>query len=123
MVRDLNLNIEIVSGKTYREQNGLAMSSRNQYLTIEQRDQASLIFQVMNQVSDRVKAGEKNFFQLCQQAFSQLKEAGFIPDYVDIRRESDLALADNRDKDLRIFVAAQLGKARLIDNLAITLPE
>ncbi len=121
LVRDLNLAVDIVGAPTYREKNGLAMSSRNQYLTELQREQASGIYQTLLNVKQRIKMGEQDFSALQQEALTQLQELGFESEYVDIRRADDLAQGVPGDKNLRILAAARLGKARLIDNIACNL--
>tara|TARA_R110002050_G_scaffold71891_1_gene154595 strand:+ start:27539 stop:28390 length:852 start_codon:yes stop_codon:yes gene_type:complete len=121
LVCDLNLPVDIVGSPTFREANGLAMSSRNQYLNEQQREQAASLYQTLLSVKQEIKAGNHDFSALQQQALTHLKELGFEPDYVDIRRAGDLELAASGDNDLRILVAARLGKARLIDNIACDL--
>ena len=121
MVHDLDLPIEIVGAQTYREKSGLAMSSRNQYLTEQQRQQAAGLYQTLSSVKQQIEQGERNFLMLQQQAKSSLLELGFTPDYVDIRCADSLELATENDKSLRILAAARLGQTRLIDNIACDL--
>ncbi len=121
LVQDLNMPIEIISAETHREQDGLAMSSRNQYLTETERKSAGEIYRTLQTIKQRLLQGEQNFDLLCQQAKQKLKGIGFNPDYIEICRESDLVPANHEDKALRVFIAAQLGKARLIDNIACYL--
>lgn len=121
MVADLNLAVEIEAAPTCREANGLAMSSRNQYLTQEQQKSAGELYSTMLFVVEQLSNGNKDFSSLCEQATERLSHFGFEPEYVDIRREQDLALAGGEDKELRIFIAARLGQARLIDNIACNL--
>lgn len=121
MVNDLNLPIEIIGCPIHREQNGLAMSSRNQYLTLPQREQAAGLYQTLLEVQRQLESGEQDFNELQKTAVEQLQNLGFSPDYVDIRRASDLEQATTNDKALRILAAAHLGKARLIDNIACHL--
>ncbi|MBE9533126.1 MAG: pantoate--beta-alanine ligase [Proteobacteria bacterium] len=121
MVKDLDLPITIVGAQTCREESGLAMSSRNQYLTEQQRQQAAGFYQTLSSVKQQIERGEQNFLALQQHAKSSLLELGFTPDYVDIRRADSLELATKNDKSLRILAAAQLGQARLIDNIACNL--
>jgi len=121
LVHDLNMPVDIISSETYREQSGLAMSSRNQYLSEAERLLAVEIYQTLQKIKQQLKQGELNFSLLCQQAEQNLKQQGFIPDYVEICRETDLMPANHQDKDLRILIAAQLGPARLIDNIACHL--
>lgn len=121
MVNDFNLPIEIIGCPIHREQNGLAMSSRNQYLTLPQREQAAGLYQTLLEVQRQLESGEQDFNELQKIAVEQLQNLGFSPDYVDIRRASDLEQATTNDKALRILAAAHLGKARLIDNIACHL--
>jgi len=121
LVLDLNLPVEVIGAPTFREQNGLAMSSRNQYLTTEQFAQASSLYQVLSAVKAQLEQGNTDYRQLESEAVVQLTGAGFVVDYVEIRRATDLEKATKADHNLRILVAAQLGKARLIDNIACNL--
>ncbi|PHS31450.1 MAG: pantoate--beta-alanine ligase [Methylophaga sp.] len=121
MVADLDLAVEIVGLPTFREKSGLAMSSRNQYLTDPQRIQAVEIYRILNAIKTEIEKGEADFITLEQQAIDELKQLGFEPDYVDIRHAGSLEPAKSTDKMLRILLAARLGKARLIDNIACEL--
>ena len=121
MVADLNLAIEIVGAPTCRESNGLAMSSRNQYLTDQQSQIAGELYNTMISIVEQLSNGNKDFSLLCEQATERLMHFGFEPEYVDIRRDDNLELAISDDKEIRIFIAARLGQARLIDNLACNL--
>jgi pantoate--beta-alanine ligase len=121
MVHDLNIPIEIVQGATFREASGLAMSSRNQYLTEEEKAQAAGLYQVLCETDKQLQAGERDFLSVQQQAIESLERLGFQPDYVDIRSADTLASAKIGDTSLRILAAAKLGKARLIDNIACNL--
>jgi pantoate--beta-alanine ligase len=121
LVADLNIPIDIVAAPTHREQNGLAMSSRNQYLTEDEKVQASAIFQRLTELAEKLHAGEQDYEQLQKQTCDLLAQDGFEPEYVDIRNASNLSLAKPDDKNLRILAAARLGKARLIDNIACNL--
>jgi len=121
MVRDLNIAVDIVGSPTYREENGLAMSSRNQYLTEEQREQAAAIYQILLSIKEKLEQGEHKIEAIQQQAIKELQDLGFEADYVDIRRADDLEIALPDDHSLRVLVAARLGRARLIDNIACDL--
>jgi pantoate--beta-alanine ligase len=121
LVRDLNLPVDIVGAPTYREHSGLAMSSRNQYLTEQQREQASGLYQTLLNVKQQIEMGKQSFPALQLEAFTKLQGLGFEVEYVDIRLADDLTQAISGDKDLRILAAARLGKARLIDNIACDL--
>ena len=121
VVAELNLPIEIQSASTFREKNGLAMSSRNQYLTAEQRQQASALYRILTEMQTQLEQGDRNFIRLQDKAKQALEQLGFEPDYVDIRHAKNLEPAKQSDKALRILLAARLGKARLIDNIACNL--
>jgi pantoate--beta-alanine ligase len=109
MVRQLNLPVEILAGETVREADGLAMSSRNGYLSAAQRAEAPRLFRILS----RVAAGALD----CDNATKELTAAGWKPDYVEVRRRSDLAKPGPGDKALVVLAAARLDATRLIDNL------
>ncbi|MEZ5541733.1 MAG: pantoate--beta-alanine ligase [Pseudomonadota bacterium] len=121
MVADLCLPIRIDSLPTVREPDGLAMSSRNSYLDRVERGLAPQLYQTLLDVQSVVTAGERDFAGLERAAAGQLREAGFSPDYVSIRRAADLAEPGQADRVLIVLAAAALGRARLIDNLRITI--
>lgn len=121
MVTDLCMPIEIVPVATKREEDGLAMSSRNGYLTAQERENAVVISQVLLQVIESLRSGNKDFEQLCQQAKSQLSAQGYEPDYVQICQAQSLKPASKADTSLVVLGAAFLGKARLIDNFTVDL--
>jgi len=119
MVADLCIPVEVVGVPTVREPDGLAMSSRNQYLDLQQRRSAPLLFRTLTRLAERVRAGERDFRRLEREAGEALARAGLVPDYVSIRRCSDLGEAAAEDRDMVVLAAARLGSARLIDNLRI----
>ena len=121
MTHDLNMALDIVGVTTCREDNGLAMSSRNNYLSEEERAQAGHIWIELNRVIDGLKAGSKNFFDLIQQGKINLIKQGFKPDYLEIRNAQTLKPAVEHDEQVVVLVAAILGKARLIDNIRVDL--
>lgn len=121
MVEDLNLPFDVVGVPTCREENGLAMSSRNNYLTAEEKDNAGHIYRVLNEISEKIQSGEKNFAELCVLAKKELVSHGFAPDYIEVREANTLHPATEDDSELVILAAAILGKARLIDNLRVNL--
>ena len=120
-VTDLCFPVEIIGVPTLREENGLAMSSRNQYLSSEERERAAVLYQTLQQAQQQIAAGEKDFTAIQALANASLSEAGFRPEYFEVRRAQDLQLAKETDRELVILVAAWLGKARLIDNLSFNL--
>ncbi len=120
VVRDLDLAVAIHSVDTVREADGLAMSSRNRYLTADERALAPLLYRTLQGVADALAGGDRDFARLTQRATEALRDAGFDPDYVAIRMP-DLSLPDDRAERVVILGAARLGEARLIDNLTVPL--
>lgn len=121
MVRDLSMPIDIEGVTTVREANGLAMSSRNAYLSTSERETAAELYRILKQTADRLHAGERDIPTLEAEGLSHLRSRGFVPDYFTVRRAADLQPPRPDDKALVALVAAHLGRARLIDNLEITL--
>ncbi len=121
MVRDLNIPVTILEADTVREADGLAMSSRNGYLSPSERQQAPALARILREAAERIVAGERQFRALEEWAVQALNEAGFRPDYVSVRRQSDLHEANDTDQDLVLLAAAWLGRARLIDNIEVRL--
>jgi pantoate--beta-alanine ligase len=120
MIADLRMPLELRMGPTQREPDGLAMSSRNRYLTPVERGQAPALHRALTRVREQVLAGERDFARLAADASAELATAGFRPDYVEIRRQGDLAAANPQSTEPRIVLAAaRLGRARLIDNLFV----
>lgn len=120
----LDFAVEIAGVPTVREADGLALSSRNGYLTDEQRRIAPALHRALQETSARLRAGERDYGWLEREAVASLEAAGFEPRYVAIRRADDLsppAAAEPLDK-LRILAAARLGRARLIDNIPVGDP-
>ncbi len=118
MVQDLNLPIDIIAGETMREDDGLAMSSRNQYLDSDQRRKAAKIYQQLDWVCNQIRAGNDHFAELTLQASNVLTDAGFKVDYLTICNRHSLHLPNPGDP-LVVVVAARLGETRLIDNMEI----
>jgi pantoate--beta-alanine ligase len=121
MIADLHLPVLLRMGPTQREPDGLAMSSRNRYLDKDQRSRAPTLHAALTRMRDALRGGATNFAELGAAARRDLERAGFKPDYVEVRRASDLAAPNARDKtEARVVVgAAWLGRARLIDNLLV----
>lgn len=119
MVVNLDIPVEIVSAPIIREDDGLAMSSRNMYLSAEERKQAATLYRSLRDSEVFIKKGNHDFRQIERQQWNRLKALGFKPDYFSIRRKNDLAVAEKGDRELVVLAAAWLGKARLIDNLQI----
>lgn len=120
MTRDLNIPVEIIGVETVREASGLAMSSRNGYLTAEEKAVAVNLYQSLCAARDAVLAGSQNYAEIERHALLFLQEAGFQPDYFFVCRSSDLKKADANDRDLVLLAAARLSKTRLIDNICFS---
>ncbi|HEY4294313.1 pantoate--beta-alanine ligase [Luteibacter sp.] len=117
MVRDLSLPLKVMSAPTLREEDGLAMSSRNQYLSPQERIRAPMIHATLQQIRDLFRQGHA-WQALETAAKARLERAGFVPDYVAIRRAEDLGEPGAEEREgLVALVAARLGTTRLIDNL------
>ena len=117
LTKDLNIPVQIMGAPIVREEDGLAMSSRNQYLTKEERQLAPKLFECLANMAAAVKNGNKDFKALEMMAMSELKKNGFRPEYISICDAEDLKSPKNQN--LVIIAAAWLGKARLIDNVAV----
>ena len=122
MIADLALPVELRMAPTQREHDGLAMSSRNRYLTAAERKQAPALYAALSRIRERLSGGERDFAQLTADARAELERAGFRVGYVEIRRQRDLAAADPQGVEpLVVLAAAHLGRARLIDNLLVSV--
>ncbi|TBR09218.1 MAG: pantoate--beta-alanine ligase [Rugosibacter sp.] len=119
MVADFNLPIQIIGGETVRAEDGLALSSRNGYLSTAERIEAPRLFQVITKVAAAVRAGNLDYKQLEQEAMVQLQVHGWLPEYVALRKKLDLQCAPAHDSGLVVLAAARLGSTRLIDNLEV----
>ena len=119
MVADLCIPVEIVGAPTVREDDGLAMSSRNQYLTPEERRLVPKLYQALTRAAQRLQQGENDFAAIEKAEFQYLLAAGFRPDYFSIRNAADLTPASPDSKHLVVLLAARLSKARLIDNVQV----
>jgi pantoate--beta-alanine ligase len=121
MAEDLSLPITIITGETVRNDDGLAMSSRNSYLSDEERAVAPVLYETLSYVGQELQSGRRNFEKLEALAGERLTAAGFDVDYFAIRRALNLEVPDRDCDDLVVLTAAQLGAARLIDNVVITI--
>lgn len=119
LVRQLNYPIAIVGVETVREPDGLALSSRNGYLSSGERTEAVRLNRNLRRIKEKVESGERDFGALCSFAIKDLTDAGWRVDYVAVRHQSGLALPGPADRDLVVLAAAWLGRTRLIDNLEI----
>lgn len=122
MVEQLNLGITLVLAETVRADDGLALSSRNSYLTAEERLEAPRLFAALKQIAGAMEVQGADPVRLVADAIAALAARGWQPDYLSIRRRSDLQVPSPTDRSLVILAAARLGRARLIDNLEISLP-
>ncbi len=121
MVRQFALPIEIIPAETVRAPDGLALSSRNLYLSPEERREAPRLYQVLRQAHGEIMAGARDFQRVELNGMSELANHGWKPDYVAVRRQADLQPPAPGDHDLVVLAAARLGRPRLIDNVEITL--
>jgi pantoate--beta-alanine ligase len=121
MVTQFALPIEIIPADTVRADDGLALSSRNVYLSAQERQEAPRLYNVLKKIRAEIEGGARDFQRMDQQAMADLSYYGWQPDYVAVRRQADLRQPSERDHDLVIVAAARLGRTRLIDNVEITL--
>jgi len=121
MVSDLNIPTEIIGAPTIREDDGLAMSSRNNRLSKDQRKLASGLYRVLKQLEEKILSGDRNYSESQTEAVQKLSEAGLEPDYILVCNSETLQIAGENDRNLVILAAAYLGEVRLIDNLQISL--
>jgi len=122
MVRDLNMPIQIIGEPTVRAEDGLALSSRNGYLSEEQRAIAPVLYRSLCQIATAIQAGDRDFAKLRAEQIQHIEAAGLRMDYLEVRQGQHLRPATVEDHDVVILVAAYLGATRLIDNLHLTLP-
>jgi pantoate--beta-alanine ligase len=121
MARDLDFPVEIAVLPTIREDDGLALSSRNAYLTAEQREQAAAISRALRAAQDAASGGETSTAALVEAARNELRNSGVEPEYVEARAAEDLSpVAELNGRPVLLAVAARVGRARLIDNVLIT---
>ncbi|MFN7478117.1 MAG: pantoate--beta-alanine ligase [Burkholderiales bacterium] len=123
MARQFALPVEIIAAETVRAEDGLALSSRNGYLSGAERAEAPRLYRLLNSIKERIHQGEKNVLPIEKDALNQLQQAGWKPDYIALRRRSDLKPATAEQmaagEPLVVLAAAKLGATRLIDNLEI----
>ena len=121
LVRDLNMSIQIMGEPTVRAEDGLALSSRNNYLTEGQRASAPALYACLNEIAAAIRSGDRDFIKLTTKGKTALRKAGFRPDYLEVCESIYLNPATGDDQQLVILAAAFMGKTRLIDNLALNL--
>lgn len=122
LVQDLNMPIQIIGAPTQRAEDGLALSSRNGYLSAEQRAVAPALYRSLQSIAEALRRGARDYAQLIETAQTQQSVAGFTPDYLEIRNAVNLHPAQLDDRHLVVLTAAHLGSTRLIDNLVVELP-
>jgi pantoate--beta-alanine ligase len=121
MVRQLALPVQVLGGETARADDGLALSSRNGYLSAAERAEAPALAAALRTLAAAVQAGRRDFAALEAEAMASLTRRGWAPDYLALRRQADLAPPQGgADEALVVLAAARLGRTRLIDNLEIT---
>lgn len=121
MVANLNMPLQIIGVNTGRAKDGLALSSRNGYLTDAERLQAPTLYQTLTSLQQTIKAGNRDYQNLLDDAKKQLNDSGWQVEYIELRNANTLQPAKLEDTKLVILAAARLGKTRLIDNIEITL--
>jgi pantoate--beta-alanine ligase len=121
MVAQLSLPVRIVGGETVRAADGLALSSRNQYLSAAERGEAVFLYQTLRGIKQAMLQGERDIERLQKQAVEALVARGWKVDYVAVRNQSDLQVASQLQGDLVVLAAARLGNTRLLDNIEICL--
>jgi pantoate--beta-alanine ligase len=117
MVVELCMRVEIVGAPTLRDTDGLALSSRNQYLTPAERKVAPVIYATLEAAAGRLRAGDAQFASIERSGFQALEGSGLRPDYFCVRRADDLTAPGPETRELVVLAAARLGRARLIDNV------
>jgi pantoate--beta-alanine ligase len=119
MVRQLALPIEIILAETVRTDDGLALSSRNGYLSPDERKEAPRLYRTLTRARDEIAAGARDYQRLESDATAELASHGWAPDYIAVRRQADLRPPDHGERRLVVLAAARLGKTRLIDNIEV----
>ena len=119
MTRQLALPVEIVGGETVRADDGLALSSRNGYLTPVERAEAPRLNRLLNRIRDAVRSGDRDYARLEREAIEELDGHGWKTDYIAVRRQADLLAPSGGEEALVVLGASRLGVPRLIDNVEI----
>ena len=121
MARQLALPVEIIRAETVRAEDGVALSSRNQYLSAAERAEAPRLYRVLNEVADACRTGTHAYATIEAEAMTELERHGWRPDYVTVRRRGDLLVPHDDDTELVVLAAAKLGTPRLLDNVELTV--
>ena len=119
MVEDLCVPIDIIEAPIHRESDGLAMSSRNGYLTADERPRANQLHKSLCWIADQIGEGKKDFLALEKEAKQQIESAGFKPDYITVCNSKTLEMAAVDDQQITVLGAMYTSSARLIDNVSI----
>jgi pantoate--beta-alanine ligase len=119
MVREFAVPVEIIPGETVRAADGLALSSRNGYLSPDERAEAPRLYNLLTELAAAVRQGARNYAELEAKAMNILSLNGWVPDYVALRKKLDLQSPSAHDSGLVVLAAARLGTTRLIDNLEV----
>jgi pantoate--beta-alanine ligase len=119
MVDDLGLPVEVIGLDTVRAEDGLALSSRNQYLSDEQRAKAPDLYKTLRWIADHLTDNETDLAALAGSGIARLEDDDFVVEYLEVREAVTLQAAQPQSRDLVVLAAAQLGKARLIDNIEV----
>ena len=120
MVAQLALPVTIVPGETGRADDGLALSSRNNYLSAAERMEAPRLYRMLKKTARSIASGGRDYSRLEAEAVSELRNYKWVPDYVAVRRQADLQPPSPGDRDLVVLAAAKLGNTRLIDNIEVS---
>jgi pantoate--beta-alanine ligase len=120
MVKQFALPIEIIPAETVRAPDGLALSSRNAYLSPEEREEAPRLYRVLREAERQLNEGAHDYQRVELEAMAEIAHHGWRPDYIAVRRQADLQPPTNGDKELVVLAAARLGRTRLIDNIEVT---
>jgi pantoate--beta-alanine ligase len=121
MVRQLALPVEIIPAETVRAADGLALSSRNAYLSAAERAEAPRLYTLLRDARERIAKGERNFQRIELETMALLSQHGWTPQYISVRRRTDLQAPAPEDRELVVLAAAYQGRTRLIDNIELTL--
>jgi pantoate--beta-alanine ligase len=121
MVRQLALPVEIIPAETVRAADGLALSSRNAYLSAAERAEAPRLYTLLRDARERIAKGERNYQRIELETMALLSQNGWVPQYISVRRRSDLQAPAPEERELVVLAAAYQGRTRLIDNVELTL--
>ena len=119
MIEDLCFPVNIIEANIYREADGLAMSSRNSFLTVAEKCKASQLYESLNWVVQMIRSGNKDFNFLQKEASKQINRAGFRTDYISVCNSKTLEMAAVDDIDITVLGAMYSSSARLIDNISL----